>query len=121
MYRLFFTAILCLPLVACGGSKKTCSSRSVLDALHDKLVIGMNYEIGVDNYYDGQKAAITLKDPRTVGPSEDFMRCSITMVLTHYVDPKTHVRYPKPLQKEVPMPFSFKDVDAMITQIKVAK
>ena len=77
MYRLFFTAILCLPLVACGGSKKTCSSREVLDALHDKLVIGMNYQAGVDGYYDGQKAKITLTDPRTIGPSGDFMRCSV--------------------------------------------
>ena len=121
MYRLFFTAILCLPLVACGGSKKTCSSREVLDALHDKLVIGMNYQAGVDGYYDGQKAKITLTDPRTIGPSGDFMRCSVAMKLTHYVDPKTNVRYPQPLEKTVPMPFSFKDVDAMITETRVAQ
>ena len=121
MYRLFFTAALCLPLVACGGSKKTCGSKDILDALHDKLVIGMNYQIGIDGYYDGQKAKISLTDPRTIGPSGDFMRCSITMKLTHYVDPKTNVRYPTPLEKTVPMPYTFKNVDAMITQINVAR
>ena len=121
MYRLFFTAILCLPLVACGGSKKTCSSTDVLNALHDKLVIGMNYEIGVDDYYNGQKAKITLTDPRTIGPSGDVIRCSVAMKLTHYVDPKTNVRYPQPVEKTVSMPYSFKSVDAMITQINVAQ
>ena len=121
MYRLFFTAALCLPLVACGGSKKTCGSKDILDALHDKLVIGMIYQIGIDGYYDGQKAKISLTDPRTIGPSGDFMRCSITMKLTHYVDPKTNVRYPTPLEKTVPMPYTFKNVDAMITQINVAR
>ncbi|WP_297323599.1 hypothetical protein [uncultured Bartonella sp.] len=121
MYRLIFTTMLCLPLLACNGSKKTCGSKDVLDALHDKLVIGMNFQIGVENYYDGKKATITLEDPRTIGPSGDFIRCSISMTLTHYVDPKTNVRYKEPLTKTVPMPYSFKNIDAMITQINVAK
>lgn len=121
MYRFLFTSILCVPLVACGEAKKSCDSKNVLDALHEKLVMGMNFNIGVDHYYDGEKAKITLENPRRIGPSGDYMRCTITMKLTHYVDPKTGVRYPHPAEKSVPMPYSYKNIDAMITEVKVAQ
>lgn len=121
MRRLILTSILCLPLVACGGSEKSCDSDDVLKSLHSKLVEGLNFEIGVKDYYSSNKGKLTLKDPREVGKSGEFTRCSITMVMTHYVDPKTNARYPAPQEKSLPMPYSFKVIDAMITQVKVAE
>lgn len=121
MYRFFFTTILCFLLAGCNNAKKSCDSTNILSALHEKLVVGMNYQIGVDDYYDGKKGKLTLESPISIGKSGDFMRCSISMVLTHYINPKTNVRYSTPVVRTLRMPYSFKNVDANITQIQVGK
>lgn len=121
MRHISLILVTCLPLAACGVPEKSCSSDDIIKTVHSKLIEGMNFTIGVPDFYNGRRGKIELENPRYVGQNNDRTLCSVTMKRIHYVDPVTGTRYQVPKEETFSMPYNFKVIDALINSVQVAK